>query len=90
VIHARLYDADGRDREIDVEPGIADRVKDRQLLWIDVEGREPADLGVLTSAVGIGDHLRVDWQRNAGGPTSPIREPHSSRTGDHGGRRLGP
>jgi Mg2+ and Co2+ transporter CorA len=57
MIHARLYDADGRDREIDTEPGIADRIKDRQLLWIDVEGRDRADLETLTSAVGIGRRL---------------------------------
>ena len=57
MIHARLYDADGRDREIDPEPGIADRIKDRQLLWIDVEGRDRADLETLASAVGIGRHL---------------------------------
>jgi Mg2+ and Co2+ transporter CorA len=66
VIHARLYDADGRDREIDVEPGIADRVKDRQLLWIDVEGRDPADLETLTSAVGIGNHLAGRLARERG------------------------
>jgi Mg2+ and Co2+ transporter CorA len=66
VIHARLYDADGRDREIDVEPGIADRVKDRQLLWIDVEGRDPADLETLTSAVGIGKHLAGRLARERG------------------------
>ena len=57
MIRARLYDADGRDRDIDLEPGRADRIKDRQLLWIDVEGRDQADLETLTSAVGIGRHL---------------------------------
>lgn len=57
MIRARLYDADGRDREIDPEPEIADRIKDRQLLWIDVEGRDRADLETLMSAVGIGRHL---------------------------------
>jgi Mg2+ and Co2+ transporter CorA len=57
VIRARLYDADGRDRDTDAEPGLADRIKDRQLLWIDVEGRDRADLETLTSAVGIGRHL---------------------------------
>lgn len=57
MIHARLYDADGRDREVDPEPGIADRIKDRQLLWIDVEGRDRADLEMVTSGVGIGSEL---------------------------------
>lgn len=57
MIRARLYDADGRDREIEPEPGMAGRIKDRQLLWIDVEGRDRADLETLTSAVGIGRHL---------------------------------
>jgi Mg2+ and Co2+ transporter CorA len=66
VIHARLYDADGRDREIDLEPGIADRIKDRQLMWIDLEGRDPAELETLASAVGIGSHLRGRLAKDRG------------------------
>ena len=39
-MRARLYDADGRDREVKLEPEMASRVGAKQLLWIDVQGRE--------------------------------------------------
>src|SRR6476659_2885868 len=32
----RLYDADGQDREVELGPGLAGRVGERQLLWIDL------------------------------------------------------
>ena len=66
MIHARLYDADGRDRKVDLEPGIADRIKDRQLLWIDVDGRDPADLEIVASSVGIESHLASRLARERG------------------------
>ena len=40
-----------------LEPGLAARIKDRQLLWIDLDGRDPADIDAVAAAVGIGDHL---------------------------------
>ena len=52
-MRARLYDADGRDREITLEPEMASRVGDKQLLWIDVQGRERADLDAVGNAVGL-------------------------------------
>jgi magnesium transporter len=52
-VRARLYDADGRDREIELEPGMAARVGAKQLLWIDVQGRGPSDLDAIGSAVGL-------------------------------------
>ena len=50
---ARLYDAEGRDREVKLAPAMASRVGARQLLWIDVQGRERGDLDAVGSAVGL-------------------------------------
>ena len=58
MIRARLYDADGSDREIPLEPGQVDRIRERQLLWIDLVGRDPGDLETVAAAAGIGDELR--------------------------------
>ena len=33
------------------------KLKDRQLLWIDLSGREPADLRLIAEAAGLDDHL---------------------------------
>jgi len=52
-----LYDADGRDRAVSLAPGLAANVEDRQLLWIDLLGREPDDLKAVAEAVGVDDHL---------------------------------
>jgi len=58
MIRARLFDADGSDREVPLEAGLADTIKERQLLWIDLLGRDPGDLQTVAAAAGIGDELR--------------------------------
>jgi magnesium transporter len=50
---ARLYDADGQDRELALGEASADRIGERQLLWIDLDGREAADLEAVARAVGL-------------------------------------
>jgi len=52
-LQVRLYDADGQDREIELGPGLAERIGPRQLLWIDLDGRSSSDLEAIGSAVGI-------------------------------------
>ena len=59
MIRARLYDADGSDREVPIEAGLGGSIKERQLLWIDLVGRDPRDLERVAEAVGIGDELRA-------------------------------
>jgi Mg2+ and Co2+ transporters len=58
-IRTRLYDADGRDGEVSPEPGLATTLQERQLLWIDVQGREAPDLETVAAAVGIDERLAV-------------------------------
>ena len=54
---ARLYDADGQDREIDLDEASPDRIGDRQLVWIDLDGRERADLDRIATIVGLEPRL---------------------------------
>ena len=53
ALRVRLYDADGRDREIPIEEANADVVGSRQLLWIDLDGRQPDDLQAIAHAVHL-------------------------------------
>lgn len=57
MIRPRLYDADRRDREVALEPGVAERIEDRQILWVDLVGRDRDELGTVAAAMGLGDRL---------------------------------
>jgi len=48
-----LYDANGRDREVALDAGMATRLGARQLLWIDLDRRDEADLEAVATAVGV-------------------------------------
>lgn len=57
TIHARLFDANGEDREVEpshevVPPRGADR-----LLWVDLDGRSEDDLALVGEMLGLGDPL---------------------------------
>ncbi len=57
MIRARLFDADRHDREVALEPGLAERIADRQILWVDLIGRDRGELGTVAAAMGLGDRL---------------------------------
>lgn len=52
-LRATLYDASGRDREVELRPGIADEVGERQLLWVDLDGRDEEAIDLLTATFGL-------------------------------------
>ena len=56
-VRARLYDADGNDREIPLTDDIVAQLGKHQLLWIDVDRRETSALGRVAAAVGMEDSL---------------------------------
>jgi magnesium transporter len=65
---AVLYDAKGRDREVEVHPGLADELDEHHLLWIDVDGRDEAAMDSLREAVHLPDEsmrLLADEERSA-------------------------
>lgn len=53
TVRARLYDARGADRDIDLETEPLGEVTDRHLLWVDLDRREGADLALLGRALGL-------------------------------------
>jgi len=52
TIRAVLYDAGGSDGDVDLEHGEI-RIADNQLLWIDLDARDPEELRTAAAAVGL-------------------------------------
>jgi magnesium transporter len=50
---ARLFDADGADREVDLEESVIKRLTDRQLLWVDLAGDDEAELRRIADLFGL-------------------------------------
>ena len=53
TLRAILYDANGADREVDLRAGERPRFDRDRLLWIDIDERDPADLGLAAEAIGL-------------------------------------
>lgn len=52
-LQAYLYDAEGRDRKVDVSESDLTSLGERQLLWIDVDDREESQLEKIAGRLGI-------------------------------------
>ena len=52
-LDARLFDADGRDGAIDLKPGIAGDLGERQLLWVDLDRRDGDDFESVAKDLGL-------------------------------------
>lgn len=52
TVRARLYDARGQDRDVDIAAGLP-ATDDRRLLWIDLDDRDEADLAILEQELGL-------------------------------------
>ena len=57
ALRAVLYDAQGRDREVEVRPGLAHELGEHHLLWIDVDGRDEAAMEALQRGRGAARRL---------------------------------
>jgi magnesium transporter len=44
MIKAYFYDADGHDQEVELDNASVGRLDERTLLWVDINGRDPAEL----------------------------------------------
>lgn len=55
ALRAVLYDAQGRDREVEVHPGLAEELAEHHLLWIDVDGRDETAMAALQETVELPD-----------------------------------
>lgn len=58
-IESYLYDADGSDREVNLEKNILDGVSDKQLLWVNVLNRNEATLKKVSAYLNL-DDLPID------------------------------
>lgn len=67
TLRARLYDARGQDRDVELTRQEVKAVNDRRLLWIDLDERSDADLQALADAIELEpklvDQLRADRGR---------------------------
>lgn len=52
-VEARLYDARGADRPIDLFRDPPGRLRNHQLLWVDVSSRDPATLRAIAEPLGL-------------------------------------
>ncbi|HEX6475625.1 MAG TPA: CorA family divalent cation transporter [Candidatus Limnocylindria bacterium] len=55
ALRAILYDADGHDSEVELRTGIVDSLGERQLLWIDIDGRDEEGIARLVEVFGLPD-----------------------------------
>ena len=53
TLRAILFDAKGDDHEVDLRRDPSPRIDRNRLLWIDLDNRDPEDLGRAASAVGL-------------------------------------
>jgi magnesium/cobalt transport protein CorA len=54
-LRATLFDAHGRDREVELQTGMEEDLGEHHLLWIDVDGHDEDDLDALRSAIELPD-----------------------------------
>ena len=57
TLRARLYDARGEDRDLDLRSEKVGTADDRRLLWIELDERSEEDLGVLAKALELEPRL---------------------------------
>jgi Mg2+ and Co2+ transporter CorA len=63
TVRATLFQARADDETIDLGASAPVKVKDDQLLWIDIDGREPTELLMAAKAVGLEDRGIVRLSR---------------------------
>jgi magnesium transporter len=68
TLRARLYDARGEDRDVELTREEVGRVNDRRLLWIDLDARSEADLQTLADALELQPRLARQLRSDRGRP----------------------
>jgi Mg2+ and Co2+ transporter CorA len=65
-VTAHLFDADGRDHDVELEPTTTGSLGDRQLLWVDIDREEGADLADVGRSLGLDAEELARLQRRTG------------------------
>lgn len=68
TLHARLYDARGEDRDVELTREEVRHVDDRRLLWIDLDERADTDLTTLAEALELEPRLTRQLGSDRGRP----------------------
>jgi magnesium transporter len=55
TLRATLYDANGRDRQVELQPAVLEKLGKRQLLWVDVDSRDAEAIDELRTVFGLPD-----------------------------------
>jgi magnesium/cobalt transport protein CorA len=74
TLRARLYDAHGEDRDIELTSEKIGQIDDRHLLWVDIDERSDEDVGTLAKALELEPRL-ADQLRTVRGQARLIRFP---------------
>lgn len=53
AIRATLYDADGKDSELELQRRVVERLEERQLLWLDIDSRAQREIETLQESVQL-------------------------------------
>ena len=52
-LRATLYDAEGRDQQVELEPSLITRLTERQLLWVDLDSRQEAAINAVRDVLEL-------------------------------------
>ena len=68
TLRARLYDARGEDRDVELTREEVGRVNDRRLMWVDLDERTDSDLQTLADALELQPRLTRQLSADRGRP----------------------
>jgi Mg2+ and Co2+ transporter CorA len=66
-LRAHLFDANGRDRNVDIEPGIHQALEDHHLLWVDLTKPDASDIDEMADALDLPNQLREELHSDGDG-----------------------
>jgi magnesium transporter len=72
TVRATLYDASGTDRTVELVDGVASKLGKRQLLWVDLDGRDPERIKAIGKALAFPEDS-VSHLLDAEGPARLLR-----------------
>lgn len=67
-VTAYLYDAEGRDREVELTPDAIASIGQRNLLWIDLDSRDESEVRAIAEQLGLGGRSIRSLLAEQGGP----------------------
>ncbi len=68
MVRAHLYDTGGRDGDVDFGPALSVDLEKNQLLWVDIEGRDPVELAMAAKVLKLEPSLSERLLKATGKP----------------------